>query len=842
MKKNVFRLLSVALLLTITFLAEAQTVPQGFNYQVALRNKSNNPIAGKAVKLRVKITDNSGSTTLWQEDHSVTTTTLGLVNVAVGNGSKTGGTLTSFSGINWGGKPKMEVQVDTTGGTTFQILGTNDFWSVPFAILADSAVKGPKTKVKMGDVTDVSLTGLTSGQILKWNGSTWVPAADDKGLPSVYTGGTGISVNGSNVISNTGDTDSTNDLTTSSNAGGDATGLFSNLTVSKVQGNAVSSTTPSTGQVLKWSGSDWAPSTDNAGTAYSAGTGLSLTSGVFANTGDIDGTDDVLKNSNAGGDASGNFSAIIVTGLQGNGVDTTNPTTGQVLKWDGKNWAPGTDQGGSGSTYTAGKGISINGSNVITNTGDVDATDDLTSTSSSGGDVSGNFSKLSVDNIKGNPVSSAKPTKGYVLKWSGTDWAPAVDDTAKGGGGSGTGFSPWKATTGGITYGNYVGIGAATPTNKLHFLDTLTTKKPYGALFNMQGGNTTGYNYLGIFSNVNGSNGANRAIQGQSIGASKGTNTAIYGYASRSSLSNYGGYFIGRGALTGSITSQTFNTGVYGYSDSCEWVNRGVSGQASAANSLINQGVFGRADGKGKNNGAYETSNTGVYGYAESNDSNNTGVGGLTYGKSGKLNVGVDGEAQTANTNALNIGIYGYATGGATDYAGYFDGDVNVAGALSKSSGSFKIDDPRDPANKFLYHSFVESPDMMNVYNGNITTDANGNATVQLPSYFNTLNKDYRYQLTVMGTFAQAIVAEKVVGNSFKIKTDKPNVEVSWQVTGVRQDPWANAHRIEAEVEKNSVEKGKYISPELYNQPESKRMIQRRSHLEQVKVNPIETK
>lgn len=61
-------------------------------------------------------------------------------------------------------------------------------------------------------------------------------------------------------------------------------------------------------------------------------------------------------------------------------------------------------------------------------------------------------------------------------------------------------------------------------------------------------------------------------------------------------------------------------------------------------------------------------------------------------------------------------------------FAGFFLGDVDVDGDLSKAGGSFKIDHPLDPANKYLYHSFVESPDMMNIYNGNVTTDAEGKA------------------------------------------------------------------------------------------------------------------
>jgi hypothetical protein len=73
-----------------------------------------------------------------------------------------------------------------------------------------------------------------------------------------------------------------------------------------------------------------------------------------------------------------------------------------------------------------------------------------------------------------------------------------------------------------------------------------------------------------------------------------------------------------------------------------------------------------------------------------------------------------------------------------------------------------------------------------------------------------------------MGQFAQAIVGSKIAGNEFTIRTDKPGVEVSWQVTGVRQDAWANAHRIPVEEEKPEKERDHYIHPELFNQPKEK--------------------
>ncbi|HEY0701618.1 MAG TPA: hypothetical protein VGD60_02525 [Candidatus Acidoferrales bacterium] len=138
---------------------------------------------------------------------------------------------------------------------------------------------------------------------------------------------------------------------------------------------------------------------------------------------------------------------------------------------------------------------------------------------------------------------------------------------------------------------------------------------------------------------------------------------------------------------------------------------------------------------------------------------------------------------------------------------------------VSKSSGDFKIDDPIDPGGKYLRHSFVESPDMMNIYNGNVTTNGEGLAVVEMPAWFEALNRDFRYQLTVIGQFAQAIVATEMADRKFSIRTDKGNVKVSWQVTGIRQDAWANAHRMPIEEAKPPIEQGHYLHPELFGAP-----------------------
>jgi len=188
----------------------------------------------------------------------------------------------------------------------------------------------------------------------------------------------------------------------------------------------------------------------------------------------------------------------------------------------------------------------------------------------------------------------------------------------------------------------------------------------------------------------------------------------------------------------------------------------------------------------------------------------NTAVSGLANGLNG---AGVFGEAENGS---LAFGVWGRSASGV---AGQFDGNVNVTGTLTKGGGSFKIDHPLDPANKYLYHSFVESPDMKNIYDGLATLDGHGEAVIQLPDWFGVLNRDFRYQLTCIGGFAPVYIAEEISENRFKIAGGNPGMKVSWTVTGIRQDAWANVHRIPVEEEKPAQERGYYLHPELYGQP-----------------------
>jgi hypothetical protein len=233
----------------------------------------------------------------------------------------------------------------------------------------------------------------------------------------------------------------------------------------------------------------------------------------------------------------------------------------------------------------------------------------------------------------------------------------------------------------------------------------------------------------------------------------------------------------------------------------------------------------------------------GVQGFSEKGDA----VFGLSDGHSG---ISVHGKTGNAGGIAVfgestsGFGVYGfsnsgygvYCHSGPLGFAAYLNGRTHIHGPLTKPAGSFKIDHPVDPANKYLYHSFVESPDMKNIYDGVTILDYKGEAEIELPDWFGALNKEFRYQLTAIGAPGPNLyIAEEISlgvinysnntsssenrSNSFKIAGGTPGMKVSWNVTGIRKDPWANAHRIQVEEDKPEKERGYYLYPELYDQP-----------------------
>ncbi len=209
---------------------------------------------------------------------------------------------------------------------------------------------------------------------------------------------------------------------------------------------------------------------------------------------------------------------------------------------------------------------------------------------------------------------------------------------------------------------------------------------------------------------------------------------------------------------------------------------------------------------------------TGSYVYVHSNTASSSSIGSNSFVMSNGGNAyGVSGTV--ASNAGTGYAVYGHAYGNVTNWSGYFTGDVYVGGTVYMPAKITKIDHPMDPENQNLLLSGIDSPEMLVKFSGNATTDASGNAVVTLPAYFTAIATNFRYQLTVIGEFAQAIVGEEVTGNQFSIKTDKPNIKVSWEITGERSDSFAKAHRIINESIKPAEHRGRYLHPEAFGLP-----------------------
>jgi hypothetical protein len=269
----------------------------------------------------------------------------------------------------------------------------------------------------------------------------------------------------------------------------------------------------------------------------------------------------------------------------------------------------------------------------------------------------------------------------------------------------------------------------------------------------------------------------------------------------------YGGVFAGVYGSTGDPTG----SGVYG-------VAAGGSAAGVYGSNSSGPAVWGKNTGGGTAVYAQTTGGYAVYGTATTgigivgSSGNNGGVYGVGY-------IGVQGSTNGTNDSQ---GVRGENGGSNTfGYAGLFNGRTWVVGNLIKGGGSFKIDHPLDPQNKYLSHSFVESPDMKNVYDGIVTLDTRGEATVALPEWFQALNGDvsmdsYRYQLTCIGGYAPVFVAGEIAQNRFRIAGGTAGLRVSWQVTGIRHDRYAEANRIPIEENKSAGERGKYLHPAAF--------------------------
>jgi hypothetical protein len=490
------------------------------------------------------------------------------------------------------------------------------------------------------------------------------------------------------------------------------------------------------------------------------------------------------------------------SGLTGGGTSgtlnlglLTTCASGQVLQWTGTAWACATPKGAgtiTGVTTASGSGLSGGGTSgtlalkvnsavvpLLASANNFTAAQTVTGSNTTQIlNVTQNGAGLAIVGTGGvSGSSTASAGSGVTGTSTGTaGYGVYGSDTATFGNGYGVyGTNNTEAGAGieGYAANTTAGIGVEGESAGLYSIGVR--------------GDSTGL--YGVFGSASATSGATYGVYGTSASNSGagvyGTGaTGVVGVSSGpgSGSGNPGGNFAGYSALSGSNVDGTSGVEAYGGNGDPSLTDASEAGAGITA--VGGSGTSGSAAGGGGVGGSFAGGNCTNCGSAE-------------------------GIVAVAGGAGANVGD-----------AAYFYGNVEIQGTLyGGSTEAVEMDDPQDPANKYLVHSSVESSEMKNIYDGTVTTDGQGHATVQLPEWFEVLNTDFRYQLTVIGQFAQAIVAHEIEDNRFEIGTSVPYVKVSWQVTGVRQDAYAKAHPLVVEQEKDARLRGFYIHPDLYGAP-----------------------
>ncbi len=864
MRKTI-TLLLLTIMLVITNLAQGQT-PYGINYQAVLRNSMNQIVTNQNVGIRMSILENSTTgTVIYSETFNTTTNAYGLVNIVLGQGTVLSGV---FNTIDWGSASHfVKVDVDFTGGLNYQFMGTSQLQSVPYALYAESVSNYDEVD---GDTTNELQSLSFSNDTLYLSMGNWVLL---DGSDSIWTRqGNQVYLLNDKVGIGTNNPTSALHIVDTSNAGGlegqlkleggnQASITFVNDSIAA--GNSIILVNAAYKQMqFRHNGSTKMTIHDNG----------CVSIGTYNHDAKL-----MVKQTNSSDTTMGIYTfAFGGIALKAKTIATSNNDAANIGLYSELNTNPNTSgRAVNGNAYGFGtraygvigechldsgentgvRGVAVSRANTpglwqfggsFEARGSYDTTQGVGTGAHYGvrAEAKGGGFNAGVRGFALSHNNTTNPNYGGYFSaranWENYNGAGQGDHYGVKADAMGSGqnnYGVWSIAQGSSATSNnhggdffgYCDVQNSGYNNGIYAIADSSTHMNTG-VYGRANSNIGKYNLGGKFESHGSGNGMD------------GRNSGMEAWASNNVISNYG--IIGS-AQFDSQNNQGVNPGV-----------NGVFGQGGGSGGA-NYGVHGTAwvsgDGSGSATGVYGTVGNNVFastmcqgvdGTTFAHSLQNVGVGGWANSavSGDSLNYGVYGNAINADTNygvfasatsydgteAVNYGIFARASNGSTaNYAGFFEGDVtitgnlNVSGSISKASGTFKIDHPLDPENKYLVHSFVESPDMMNVYSGNITTDAQGMATVVLPSYFEAVNKDFRYQLTPIGQFAQAIIKEEIQGNSFVIQTDKPNVKISWQITAVRNDPYAKEHRVNPEQKKTAQEKGKYLHPELYNKPKS---------------------
>jgi hypothetical protein len=531
------------------------------------------------------------------------------------------------------------------------------------------------------------------------------------------------------------------------------------------------------------------------------------------------------------GDVSGSYPSLTVAGLQGHAVANTAPATGQVLQFNGTQWTPSTPAAGW-----------LLGGNIVgCGTTTSPCLNFIGSTDNSAVEIHANGQRA----FRIEPASSPTIIGGFVGNYASGHIGATIA-----GGGANSGLNGITGDFGTIGGGYNNGAGfLATVAGGFRNFATGGYATVAGGESNQASGDSStvaggvSNSACGLFSNVaGGSNnaalGTGAAVAGGFSNTAKGIDSTVAGGYSNT-VAGIGSFAAGEN--TSDCTDNTCTTnfpGVFLWGDNttanvlrASAANQFLVRAAGGMNFFTSADLLSGVSFPPSGGNLIVGSTAGVTEFTVDGSGNLNAVGDINTDATGANNgtvahtvkFGGGGEAigskRTAGGNQYGLDFY---TNSMQRMFIDLGGTVHVVGNLTKGGGSFQIDHPLDPANKYLSHSFVESPDMMNIYNGNVTLDAKGRAWIKLPDYFEALNQDFRYQLTPIGNPGQHIlyIAKEIAANRFKIAGGKPGAKVSWQVTGIRHDAYANAHRIQVEEDKGQ-KRGTYLHPELFETRET---------------------